>query len=236
MNISSTTWGLGDGLLLTAICKIFPNKIDVHIPPDKQRFEKLFKGLANVKISSKEDCDKFAIPDIGGGHYTTRKLRYLFGSLADSLDNRPLVLYFNEEDEQWASEYLKDKNNPVIFTPTCSPQWANVRNIPHSLAVKIYDNIVKCGGTPIVCQSKDNYYDIGEHKLFDLEIGKYIALLRQAKMYHGANTGDYHLAVAVGCNTTVYEPEDGPMFTSSEWDYVHPNHKYIRWNFEHANS
>ena len=183
----SSSQGMGDNILLTSIIKYFPNQITIQLPVEKKRFSILFEGLANVEITNSIQT----IQDLGpcGEHYSTRKLRNFFGEDALLLDNRPLVLYSDIESEKWVAEYLKDKPNPAIFVPTCSPQWKNVRNLPESIAKNLFNQISE-KFTPIVCQSSSNFLDIGEHQLTDLDIKKYICLLRKAGIYFGANTGD----------------------------------------------
>lgn len=226
MKFGSSSHGLGDYLLLSAILKYSPNQFTIQLPPEKQRFSILFKDLAKIEITNKIQT----LPDLGhcGEHYATRKLKNFFGDDAVLLDNRPLVLYSDIESEKWAAEYLKDKPNPAIFVPTCSPQWKNVRNIPEQIAKNVYKQ-VESNYTPIVCQSSSNFLNIGEHQLTDLDLKKYVCLLRKVGLYFGANTGDYHLMTAVGGRTFVYQPVDHSLFISSEWDYNHPNNIYYTW-------
>lgn len=226
MKFGSSSYGLGDYLLLTAIIKYFPKQFTIQLPPEKQRFSILFKDLADIEVS----CEIKTLSDFGpyGEHYATRKLRNFFGNDAVLLDNRPLVLFSDIESEKWVAEYLKDKPNPAIFVPTCSPQWKNVRNIPEPIAKNIYKQVEE-NYTPIVCQSSSNFLDIGKNQLIDLDLKKYICLLRKVGIYFGANTGDEHLMTAVGGKTFVYQPEDHHLFVSSEWNYQHPNSIYYTW-------
>lgn len=222
----SSSQGMGDNLFLTPILRYFPNQLTIQLPVEKKRFSILFDGLAQVEITNEINV----IPDLGpcGEHYITRKLRNYFGDDAVLLDNRPLVLYSDIESERWADEYLKDKPKPAIFVPTCSPQWRSVRNIPEPIAQNIFNQIGD-NYTPIVCQSSANFLDIGKHQLNDLDLKKYICLLRRVGLYFGANTGDEHLMTAVGGRTFIYQPEDHHLFVGSEWNYTHPNSTYYTW-------
>lgn len=228
MKISSINYGLGDTLMLTAVCKYFPNKLTVQLPPEKQKYSLLFSNLASVEICEKEQM--IPLPDVGSGHYATRKLRNFFGELADKLDNRPLVLYSDYESERWAFNYLQDKPKPVIVVPTCSKQWHLDRSIPKDLFKDVIDQCKKLGFTPIVCQSSSNFVDHSEISLVDCDLGKYISLLRMTKEYVGANTGDEHLATALGCKTTVFQPSRSESFNRLEWNYSHPNSNYFFWH------
>lgn len=227
IKIASTSQGLGDNLLLTPILKYFPNQITIQLPLKNERFRILFENLAKVEIT-----DELQLwPDLGphGEHYATRKLRNFFGDSAIYLDNRPIVLYSDIESELWVNDYLKDKPNPVIFVPSCSKQWGSIRNIPLEIVNEILKNLKSSNATPIVCQSSNNYIDLGEHQLNDLDLKKYICLLRKVGIYYGSNTGDEHLMTAVGGKTVVFQPQDNEYFCSSEWNYNHPNSVYHIW-------
>lgn len=226
MKFGSLTHGLGDTLLLTAVCKYFPNQCTVQLP-NNSKFKILFDNLANVELC--EESNIQPIVEIGGGHYSTRKLRHFFGEVADTMNNRPLVLHSNFESEKWAHNFLKDKNNPIIFAPNCSRQWDSVRSLPHSLVESSLDSIKKSGYTPIICQLSSNYRKIEGIELVDLDLTKYISLLRQCGFYIGANTGDEHLAAAVGCKTIVYQPESSDKFNNYEWNYNHPSSLYFNF-------
>lgn len=226
MKISSLTYGLGDTLILTSVCRYFPKKFTVQLPPEKSHYSILFDHLSEVEICEKEQMTK--LPDIGGGHFATRKLRNFFGDAADGLDNRPLVLFSDKDSEVWASEFLKDKKNPCILVKNCSKYWSETRSIPDDLFTVILETVKKTH-TPIICQSSSNYTETKEIEFVDLDLKKYIALLRQSGFYYGPNTGDEHLATAVGCRTVVWQPNDSQNFQSSEWNYFHPNSIYLNW-------
>jgi hypothetical protein len=227
--LGSPSTGLGDILLLTSVCKHLLKtsiKVKVELPHSKERFAHLFEGLAQVEL--KDECH--ITPDIGGGHYATRKLRHFFGNSADNLDNRPLVLYSDPESERWVSEYLKDKPNPVIFVSACSKQWDSVRSMPRELADGVLGMLNDAGYTPILCSYSENVMELDcQYQLTDLPLVKYICLLRRVGRYVGCNTGDMHLAVAVGAKTEVFQPFDHPLFNESEWNYKHPTINYSRF-------
>lgn len=217
IKFGSKTNGLGDMLLLTSICKYAPMKYTIQIPEKQKRFSILFQGLANVEITENINT----IPDIGGGHYAVRKLRNIYGNLADVLDNRPLVLYSDSESEIWANNFLIEKCNnktPVILQPNCSKQWNHVRAIPS----KIYENIKKE-------LLKQNVFLIDVSEMETIDLKKYICLLRKVGVYFGSNTGDYHLAVSVGALCNIYEPHNNQFFQDYEWNYKHPSISYYKF-------
>jgi len=223
--------GLGDTLLLTSVCKYFPNQFTIQIPESRKRFSILFEGLAKTEITKDEEINE--LPNVGFGHYATRKLRNFFGSVADGLDNRPLVLYSDMESEKWAFEFLKDKPNPIIFVPTCSKQWAEVRDIPNKILQNLLEFFKNQSYTPIICQSSSNLKQIDGVNLVDLDLKKYICLLRRVGIYVGANTGDEHLATSLGCAISTYQPKDSGGFSSEEWNYTNLNSKYFIWDDSH---
>lgn len=228
MIVSSQTSGLGDILFLTALIKNLSEPVIVRLPTKVKRFSILFDKLANVEICDEKDLRP--VHDFGTGHYARQKLRGFFGLESEYMDIRPLVLHTRPSSELFAAKYLQDKQNPVIFTPTCSKTWASVRNMSPDLAAKVFNNLKNQGFTPIVCQSSDNYMDIGEHQLTDLDLSKLICLMRQVGMYVGCNTGSEHLMTAVGGKTIVYQPADHSLFNHAEWNYLgHPNSTYYSW-------
>lgn len=217
IKFGSKTSGLGDILLLTAICKYAPMQHTIQLPEKQKRFATLFEGLAHVEITN----EITTLRDIGGGHYGTRKLRDLYGQSADLLDNRPLVLYSDEKSELWAHEFLKEKCQgkvPVIFQPDCSPEWRHVRALPGQVSFSIKAQLESQGVSVI---------DVSQIERIDLN--KYICLLRKVGRYFGANTGDFHLAVAVGAICNVYEPKNSGLFQDYEWNYSHPTISYHKF-------
>lgn len=226
-------YGMGDLLLLTAVCKYFPGQFTVEIQESMSRFSVFFDKLANIELIPDMDYTKLvryqhSLPSIGRGHYATRQLRNFFGNKADILDNRPLVLYTDIESEIWVNDYLKDKPNPVIIAPMCSPNAKETRGMSEKLTNDIANQLRNNGHTPILCLSSKYEYKIQSYeKLTDLCIKKYICLMRKVGIYFGANTGDKHLAVSVGALTHVFQPAFDPKtFNPEEWCYNHPTIKY----------
>ena len=218
--------GLGDVLLITSIAKFFPNELTVQIPTEQSRFNILFKGLAKVENCLPEDL--IPLHDYGGGHYARRKLRRFFGADAENLDVRPLILYSDPDSELWAAEYLKDKPNPLIVCPFVAKAWSQVRDLPFDIIQEILAGAKLKNQTPIIIQSGEQKWDCAT--LDNLDLPKLICLMRQAGRVTTANTGLYHLAVAVGALVECYQPEDGPLFNSNEWCYKdHPTIKHYTW-------
>lgn len=220
--LSSETSGLGDILLLTAVTKNLLSQSmppSVSLPRQIERFSILFDGLADVTIEETKNY----LSDIGSGHYATRKLRNFFSN-AELLDNRPLVIHSNIESESWANNYLFDKKNPVIFVPNCSKHWHEIRSLKTDKAQLLIDKLINDGFTPIICQNSNNPTSIKNlHILTDLDLSKYISLLRKTGIYVGCNTGDMHLAIAVGASCSVFQPKNNSLFNEDDWNYKHPS-------------
>lgn len=218
--------GLGDTLLFTSICKHQPGKYTIQLPEHKKHLEILFKGLcANVEITDSTTI----LNSIGEGHYATRLLRGIYGDYGAILDNRPIVLYSDYESEKWTDDLIKKINKPIIFVPNCSAHWHSIRSISIDQSNEIIDNLLLRNYTPIVCSISDNP-SINFDKcinLIDLDLKKYICLLRRVGRYVGCNTGDMHLAIAVGALTKVFQPKSVPEFNENDWNYSHPSIKYF---------
>jgi len=226
-SIGSSQYGLGDVLLLTTIAKHLPNKLTVQIPSQYSRFSILFDGLADVEITAEDKI--MPIQDIGLGHYARRKLRSLFGSDAEYMDIRPLVLYSDRDSEKWVCEYLLDKPNPIIICPFVSKAWSQVRNLPFDIVQEILGQAKLHNQTPIFVQSETDQ-EWGHHTLNNLELCKLICLIRKVGQIATANTGVYHLATALSAKIYCFQPEDGPLFNSTEWCYEStPTIQHYTW-------
>ena len=222
MNIGTRSTGLGDILLFTGVLKYFPMQHTIQLLPEVSRFDILFDHIANVEIT--DSPDKF--PDIMNTvtHYGTAKLRNFMGSLADTCHPLPLVLHFDIDAHEKALSILDGIKNPVIFNPYCAKHWSHVRNMPSKLVDHVVAELQYEGKTPIGCYSSKNYQEVTgvKKEVLDLDLSTYIHLLRIVGEYTGTNTGDMHLAAAVGCKVTCYNPPSRPEFNHINWLYNHP--------------
>jgi hypothetical protein len=198
-----------------------------------ERFAVFVNGIADIEIVKDMPYHELlrkgnSLPDIGRGHYTIRKLRNYFGNKAEILDIRPMILYSDMESESWVNDYLKDKPSPVIIAPMCSPNAKDIRGMKEELTINLINQLQNSGHTPILCLSSSYDYNVKiNNTLKDLCIKKYICLLRRVGVYFGANTGDFHLAVAVGALANVFQPKYDPSkFDPEEWCYNHPSITY----------
>ena len=228
IKLMSDQHGLGDTLLFTPVIKhLKARNIDCEffLPIEKERFKIIFDGLCNVNLISKEEESKMeATKNIGfSGTYILRKLKNFFED-SECLDIRPLVLHTKQESELWAFNFTKEIKKPVIFVPNCSKQWHHARSLNEKLSASILNDLLKNGFTPIICESSDNPCSLNyKLKLTDLDLSKYISLLRRVGIYFGCNTGDMNLAISVGAICHVFEPVNNPFFNKAEYDYNHPS-------------
>ena len=107
--------------------------------------------------------------------------------------------------------------------------WVQVLH-RNKIAENVLSTLLKQNYTPIICQNSKNIYNsIYENQIIDLDLNKYICLIRKVGIYFGCNTGDMHLSVATGALTTVFEPKETKTFKRQEWTYNHPSIKYFIW-------
>lgn len=227
MILNSSQYGLGDTILLTSVARHLKNPT-VQLPVRQQRFEILFRGLANVDIYQEVNP---TLRDVGEGHYALRKLRGIFGSAAENMDYRPIVYAdkMSEGSKRFVeNHYLRGKRNPVVICPFVAKQWSAVRDIPYDLVKEIIGGAKYRGETPIVVQDSD--VDWGVETLRSLHLEDLICLMARCKKLYTANTGVYHLGVALGMNVECYMPPDSHLFQSSEWCYFNePTIKHVTW-------
>jgi hypothetical protein len=221
--------GLGDVLLFTAICKHFPMQHTIQLYPEISRFRILFDHLANVEIT--EDVNVLKDVKNPSAHASVEKLRNFFGKTADTCNPLPLVLHFDIDAHEKAVNILEGIEKPVIFNPYCAKRWAHVRNMPKDVIDLALNQIKYNKQTPIGCYSSKNHQEVTgvKKEIIDLDLSTYIHLLRIVGEYFGTNTGDMHLAAAVGCKINCYNPPSQSVFNHINWLYKHPtvtNYKY----------
>lgn len=228
IKLMSDQHGLGDTLLFTPVVKHLKSRnieCEFFLPKEKERFQILFDGLCKVNLISEEEQNEIKpTQNIGyNGTYILRKLRNFFED-AEVLDIRPIVLHSKKESELWAFNFLKEIKNPVIFVPNCSKKWHHIRSLNQKISYSIINDLLKNNCTPILCESSDNPSNLDyKLKLTDLDLSKYISLLRKVGIYFGCNTGDMNLAIAVGSICHSFEPLNSPYFNREEYDYNHPS-------------
>ena len=224
MNIQSLSDGLGDTILLSSVCKYFPEKISVKLTEKVKRFGCLFKNIANIQISDDNSGDAC---EIGLGHYATRKLRYFFGEYADLMDNRP-ICFFSDDKSEIAAAKIKNGRICAIVCPTVADHWNDIGSLPEKVFQSILKRLSDAEITPIIISSGD-YNCFNYEKYNNLPLETLVCLMRQCGQYEGTCTGLYHLAASVGAKINCFIPPKNNIFFPEEWCYDHPTIQHFTW-------
>lgn len=179
------------------------------LPPSMERFEPLFIGLCPTKIT--EDCPLF--PDTGQ-RFIESKLRF-FG-FRDFIEASvlPIVKLDNLEIQRAEYEvgaYFQDGKSPVIFHWRCGRE-PNPRSRPFEYF------------QPIIAELGKHFTVVVPHK--NLSLRELAALYRAVGRYCGVNTGNWHLAQAVGCRCLVIDIEKSDTYDPALWRYNVPQTRY----------
>lgn len=217
-----TSSGMGDVLLLTAICR---HKRDcvVELHPSAQKFSCFFDNICeSVSITD----NPLVTPDIGDDTFLERKLR------ACGLEGKLAMPYveLSLKDKQESFNLIKKYKNPIILVTNCSVRWRHVREINP----EIWQNIIyklKEKYTFLQFGISDNFTPF-EYTLHfkDLELKEQMMYYYSCGNYLGVDTGDRHLASALGCKTTVVCPNEGNGYFYKDWHYSKNFINYINVN------
>lgn len=192
--------GLGDVLLLTAVCKHFPGLV-VQLHPDYEKLAFLFDGLCDrVELTTQPKHTR----GIGEGTFSKRMCAEL-GYYGD--DTVPFI-FTNSEKFQQAKEKIKNIKNPIAVKINCSNRWKHVREYNFEYVKQEIQKIISAGYTPIQFGITDNYTPVeGCIQMPDLNLEDLAAMYKAIGLYFGTDTGDFHLMLAVGGKTIVMVPE-----------------------------
>jgi len=193
--------GLGDVLLLTAICKHFPDVI-VQLHPDYSRFAFLFNGLCKqVELTT----TPIHTPAMKENFTVTEAMLAEFGYFGK--DTTPFIFVDRDNYEQ-AKQELKYIKNPIVVKANCSSRWKHVRQYDINYVQKEVNKLILAGFAPIQFGISDNFTPLdGCIHMIDVDIQKLSAIYKVIGHYFGTDTGDMHLMIAVGGTCTVLVPE-----------------------------
>ncbi len=206
---SNQSKGLGDILILTAVCKILNGVDEIHLNPGVQQFKLFFDGICNNIIITKTP---YLLKDIGEGHFIERKLRNFLSDDQIPKEYYPQINVKNDDNLKWAKSIQSQYEKPIlIFHPNCSLPWKykkeygnkadeyfTMQQIINFLSKKF--TIIQTG----LSSNFTKYNNVIEMK--DLPLGKLISLYYISGRYLGSDTGDFHLMLAVGGKTLVLHP------------------------------
>tara|TARA_R110000822_G_scaffold41701_1_gene113452 strand:- start:406 stop:1116 length:711 start_codon:yes stop_codon:yes gene_type:complete len=222
---SPNSSGLGDVLLLTPLCREFPDSTVELTPEAAGRFGSLFNGIANVRVTETPTITK----DVGGGHFANRKLR---GHGRGDVNYLPEIKLIDEEIE-WANKVISKYDNPIIFAPNTALRNKNQREFDPMKWQVVIDHLSQ---TKTVLQfgMSSNFTPFNNTIMCkDNDVRQTAALYSSVGHYMGVDTGDMHLMLAVSGNVTVLVPNSKPDYQHDQWHYKHPSAKYILFeNYE----
>ncbi len=184
--------------------------------PERMRpYAELFADLCPVRITD----DYPVFPNPGGERFIESKLR-LFGF--DCVDGATLpVVKLTDNELTTLRANASTLTRPLIFHTTCAKQWAHMRSRPPAFFAPIADALAK----------------LGFHVIADLNPAnplRHIAGIYSAiGLYCGVNTGNWHLAQAVGCRCLVIDADACDGYNPALWRYNTPAVEYV--GFDQAN-
>lgn len=193
--------GLGDVLLLTAICKHFPDVI-VQLHPDYSKFAFLFNGLCKrVELTT----TPIHTPGMKENCTVTEGMLAEFGYFGK--DTTPFIFVDGHNYKQ-AKEKLKHIKNPIAIKANCSKRWSHVREYNINYIQDRVNELVLKGFTPIQFGISDNFTPLNNCiHMIDVELPELAALYKVIGIYFGVDTGDAHLMISVGGSCTILVPE-----------------------------
>lgn len=233
MNIYSNIANLGDNLWLTPIILSVDNpKMIMFDHIHVRNISAIFENLCPVEFIPKVDA--YDIPSLD--HKTIEIARHLKIELKTYL---PQIILTKEEID-WAREFLKNYNNPIVVT----------NNNMGDLDEKNFSAQYRCPPKELmnyICNKISNKYTLlqfGPEKGYFLEnldhltplpntvvirglpIRKVAACYSIIGKYLGGDTGDYHLMTAVGGESKVLIPEDNHRLG---YRYSHLHYPFYFW-------
>jgi len=214
--------GLGDTLLLTGICR-YKRDCIVELHPSCEKFSFFFNGICE-SINLTQTPTR--TPHVGSGTFLERKMN------ACGIHNKkPLPLVILSKDEQKeAKQKIKNFKNPLIISVNCSKKWKHVREFDVEKWNKITDSL-KDDYTLLQFGISDNFTKIDHTIPFvDLSLLEMCKYFFGVGKYLGVDTGDRHLAIALGCETTILHPNDHNNYRASNWHYSKDIINYVNFN------
>jgi len=217
--------GLGDIIVLTAICDILKSIDEVHLSPSSEKFKFFFENYdCSIIINSSPPQMK----SIGSGNFIERCLKPILK------DKTPIIYYPKiyvkyDDNLKWAIEYSNQYSKPIlIFNVNGNPGWKKThhnKEFDKEEEILIFQkclNFLSNEYTIIQTGLSSNFskYYTNVILLEDLPIEKLTALYYISKLYFGIPTGDSHLMLAVGGKTLLVHKNTGEgQHLLNEWGY-----------------
>ena len=220
IKITNCAGSLGDCLSLTPLFKKERGVVTMlRNPVTENILSRVYDGIADVEFV---DTPVAPCPETNDNVCFSQRVLNHFG--IQDVSAIPLINVTSEEAE-WAKEFLKDYTSPVAFNRTVGKPsdhpLAKYRQIPKDVAETALRKLVSYGHTPLHFGLSANYEPIENCvPILDLPIRQFCACYRVIQQYVGADTGDYHLMLAVGGRCYVFVPP-------SVWHYNHERTLYF---------
>lgn len=209
--------GMGDILLLTAICKHIPDCI-VELKPELKKFERFFFGQCKSLIYKDEPLD---LKNTGNVHYAKAKMA---GVGMGDLCYLPKVQVSKEEIDKGKKLIAKFKN-PVAFVPNTSAKFKSTREIPVEVWNEILDKL-KEKHDILQFGLSSNFTEFSQATpILDLDITELICYYSAIGSYYGVETGDKHLMLA--CGGTINVARSKKYIGHYRWIYETEKEKTI---------
>lgn len=159
-------------------------------------------------------------PNPGKERFIEHKLR-MFGLPCENGKTVPVIKLDHGEKVQagkWVGS-LKAKKPLLIFHTACAPQWSHVRSRPEEWWKPIREAL------------SEKFDLVGDSKT---PLRTLAARYRAVGRYFGVNTGNWHLAMAVGCKCLVVDADACEGYDPSLWRYSLPNCEYVGFDVENV--
>ena len=164
--------GLGDILLLTAICKHFPDVI-VQLHPNYSKFAFLFDGICKrVEFTT----SPIHTPGMKDNYTVTEAMLAEFGYFGK--DTIPFI-FVNPDQYEQAKQELKHIKNPIAVKANCAARWKHVREYNINYVQEEVNKLILAGFTPIQFGVSDNFTPLnGCIHMIDVDIQKLSAIYK----------------------------------------------------------
>ena len=205
--------GMGDILLLTAICKHISD-CTVELKTGTERFSRFFDGQCKEVVIKDRPIN---LSNVGPGHYAKCKMRGI------GLDNHcylPKIIVKQEEIDR-GKEILKDFDDPVALVANCSKKFKAQREVPKEYWESLVNDQINQGKTVLQFGFSDNFTSIrGAKPMVNLPLFDLIGVYSNIGILFTVDTGDRHLMLA--CGGTCWTARSNAYNRHERWIYESP--------------
>ena len=231
---------LGDILWMSGVLRYVKDvKIILHNDEQCKYVGELFKNLCEVEYSNNPPDRPDNITDTTKEPYLSshRSRKILLSLGIEDKVSVPLIK-LDSEEINWAHNFLKDYQNPIVVANDNSGCWdksnfrAHYVRPPIDLMQKTTNKLIEDGFTPLQFGRKEDERFTpltGAIPIRGLSLREVAACYCVIKQYIGGDTGDYHLMISVGGIATVFVPNESLSF-----GYIYDDLLYKSENFENS--